>query len=524
MQNKKVIIGSRGSDLALWQAHFVQDSLAKNGVETKIKIIKTQGDKIQNLSFDKLEGKGFFTKEIEDALLNSEIDLAVHSHKDLPTESPEGLKIVAVSEREDPSELLLIRKEAVDPKQHFSIKKDAIVGTSSARRKSQLLSFRNDFEIIDLRGNVPTRIQKLRDKKYDAIVLANAGVSRLGLDLSEFHQELLAPIDFIPAPAQGVLAYQIRENDSEIAEILSKIHSPETQETTEVERKILNLFEGGCQMPVGVFCQKEGDTFQVWTAKSKTGEDFPIRIFKESKTAKGLAEKIVQKFRNIQPKEVFISRDLIGDCYFENALIENDFTLKGKSLIKISRVEFEDLPKTDWIFFTSKNGVKHFFAQNPKINPKTKFAAISKGTAKALKQLEVQPDFVGSKLMTKEIGKEFAKVSKGQKVLFPLAQKSMRTIQTELIGIADFFELVVYENKPLEAFEQIDSEILVFTSPSNAESFLKSQKISSSQKVVAIGTTTAKYLNEAGISDVTISYSTNEVHLAEAVFSVSSDL
>ncbi len=268
MQNKKVIIGSRGSDLALWQAHFVQDSLAKNGVETEIKIIKTQGDKIQNLSFDKLEGKGFFTKEIEDALLNSEIDLAVHSHKDLPTESPEGLKIVAVSEREDPSELLLIRKEAVDLKQHFLIKKNAIVGTSSARRKSQLLSFRNDFEIIDLRGNVPTRIQKLRDKKYDAIVLANAGVSRLKLDLSEFYQKLLAPIDFIPAPAQGVLAYQIRENDSKIAEILSKIHSPETQETIEVERKILNLFEGGCQMPVGVFCQKENETYRYQKARS----------------------------------------------------------------------------------------------------------------------------------------------------------------------------------------------------------------------------------------------------------------
>lgn len=523
MQNKKVIIGSRGSDLALWQANFVKDSLAKNGVETEIKIIKTQGDKIQNLSFDKLEGKGFFTKEIEDALLNSEIDLAVHSHKDLPTESPEGLKIVAVSEREDPSELLLIRKEAIDLKQHFSIKKNAVVGTSSARRKSQLLSFRNDFKIIDLRGNVPTRIQKLRDKKYDAIVLANAGVNRLGLDLSEFHQELLSPIDFISAPAQGVLAYQIRENDSEVAEILSEIHSPATQETIEVERKILNLFEGGCQMPVGVFCKKTNDTLQVWTAKSKTGENFPIRIFEESKTSEGLAEKIVQKFKNITPKEVFISRDLIGDCYFENALIKNDFKLKGKSLIKISQVTFDDFPKTDWIFFTSKNGVKHFFAQNPKITPETKFAAISKGTANALKQLEIKPNFVGSKLLTKEIGKEFARIAKGQKVLFPLAQKSMRTIQTELIGIADFFELVVYENKPLENFEKINSEILVFTSPSNVESFLKSQVISKSQKVVAIGTTTSKFLNEAGILDVTISYSTNEVHLAEAVFSISAE-
>lgn len=523
MQNRKLIIGSRGSDLALWQASFVQNSLAKKGVETEIKIIKTQGDIIQHLSFEKLEGKGFFTKEIEDALLNFEIDIAVHSHKDLPTESPEGLKIIAVSEREDPSELILIRKEAVDLKQTFSIKKNAVVGTSSARRKSQLLSFRKDFEIIDLRGNVPTRVQKLRDKKYDAIVLANAGVSRLCLDLGEFHQELLNPIDFIPAPAQGVLAYQIRETDSAIAKILSKIHSPETQETIQIERNILNFFQGGCQMPVGVFCQKINDTFQVWTVKSKTGEDFPIRIFEESKTAEGLAEKIVQKFAKINPTEVFISRDLVGDCYFERGLAKNGFTLKGKSLIEIYRVNFNNFPKTDWIFFTSKNGVKHFFGQNPKIKPETKFAVVGKGTANALRQFEIQADFIGSKSMTNQIGKEFAQIVKGKNVLFPLGRKSLRTIQTELIGIVDFYELVVYENQPSDNFETIEAKILVFTSPSNVESFLQKQQILPTQKVVAIGTTTAKYLNDVGITDVTVSYSSNEIHLVEAVFSVSSE-
>lgn len=159
MEKIKITIGSRGSDLALWQAHHVKDRLIGLGADVEIKIFKTQGDKIQHLSLDKLEGKGFFTKELEDALLSNEIDLAVHSHKDLPTVSPEGLIIAAVSEREDPSELILIRKDAVDDSLEFSFKKNAIVGTSSARRKAQLISFRNDVEIKDIRGNVPTRIK-----------------------------------------------------------------------------------------------------------------------------------------------------------------------------------------------------------------------------------------------------------------------------------------------------------------------------------------------------------------------------
>ena len=238
------MIGSRGSELALWQANHVLALLKELGVDAEIKIIKTQGDKIQDLPLDKLEGKGFFTKEIEEALLKKEIDLAVHSHKDLPTVSPEGLTIAAVSEREDPSELILIRKEAVDGKMKFSFKKNAVVGTSSARRKSQLRAFRHDVRIEDLRGNVPTRVQKLRDGKYDAIMLAAAGVERLELDLSDLHVEKISPKEFVPAPAQGVLALQIREEDKELFELLQQVNDADVAESISIERKILNLFDG----------------------------------------------------------------------------------------------------------------------------------------------------------------------------------------------------------------------------------------------------------------------------------------
>lgn len=289
---EKIIIGSRGSDLALWQAHFVKSELEKLNCVVEIKIIKTQGDKIQHLSFDKLEGKGFFTKEIETELLNKSVDLAVHSHKDLETNPPAGLVITAVSDREDPSELLLIKKTSVASGEKWNLKKNAIVGTSSARRKSLLRRFRADVQIEDLRGNVPTRIDKLRNGNYDAILLAHAGVSRLGLDISDLHVEKLDPTEFVPAPAQGVLGLQIREGDERMAKILKNLNFPDVQERIGVERKVLNLLDGGCQLPLGVYCPQNGKVFVSYAPTSNDGADWFVF---ESEDNTGLAEIIVEE-------------------------------------------------------------------------------------------------------------------------------------------------------------------------------------------------------------------------------------
>jgi hydroxymethylbilane synthase len=194
-------------------------------------------------------------------LLEKSIDLAVHSHKDLETNPPAGLVIAAVSEREDPSDLLLIAKSKVDTTQPWNLALDASIGTSSARRKSQILRFRNDLNISDLRGNVPTRIQKLRDGNYDAIVLAKAGVDRLQLDLSEFFVEVLNPTEFVPAPAQGVLGLQIREDDTRMAEIMQHLNHTDVAKRIGIERKVLNLLDGGCQLPLGVYCPNEKQVF-----------------------------------------------------------------------------------------------------------------------------------------------------------------------------------------------------------------------------------------------------------------------
>lgn len=255
---RTIRIGSRGSDLALWQANHVKRQLEALGAEVTITIIKTQGDQIQHLSFDKMEGKGFFTKEIEQALLDNTIDLAVHSHKDLETTPPAGLIIAAVSERENPADVLLIHPRAVDRNEFWNLKQGALVGTSSARRKSQLIGFRDDVTIQDLRGNVPTRLQKLIDGEYDAILLAKAGLDRLELDLQGMHEEILDPEQFIPAPAQGVLALQIRENDAELFEFMQQMNHIDIQSQIALERTVLNRLQGGCQLPLGAYCPEDG--------------------------------------------------------------------------------------------------------------------------------------------------------------------------------------------------------------------------------------------------------------------------
>jgi hydroxymethylbilane synthase len=263
LENKHLKIGTRGSKLALWQAHFLQESLNQIDISSELVIIKTQGDKIQDIGFDKMEGKGFFTKEIEEALIDMKIDVAVHSMKDMPTDNPEELVITAISDRANPADWMLIKKDAVDFDKDLKLKANAIVGSSSSRRKGQILGFRPDLQLIDLRGNVPTRVNKLRTEKYDAIILAAAGLERLELDLSEF-----TIIKFNPA------------------------------ERTNVERKVLNMMDGSCHLPIGVYCERdEGGHYHVWASY---GEDWqkPMRTVQISQsTSHHMAERIVEQLK-----------------------------------------------------------------------------------------------------------------------------------------------------------------------------------------------------------------------------------
>jgi len=299
LENKHLKIGTRGSKLALWQANFLQASLNKINVSSELVIIKTQGDKIQDVGFDKMEGKGFFTKEIEEALIKAQIDVAVHSMKDMPTENPEELVITAISQRANPADWMLIKGSSVDIEKGLNLKQNAVVGSSSSRRKGQILGFRPDLQLVDLRGNVPTRVNKLRTEKYDAIILAAAGLERLELDLSEFAIIKFNPKEFIPAPAQGVMAYQTRKDNTFARRILKNVHHSSTADQTNVERKVLNMMNGSCHLPIGVYCERDdAGHYHVWASYGKDWQK-PMKTVQISQsTSHQMAERIVKALKN----------------------------------------------------------------------------------------------------------------------------------------------------------------------------------------------------------------------------------
>ena len=264
MNKQHLVIGSRGSDLALYQANFIKKILTEElNCTVEIKIIKTTGDKITNLSFDKMEGKGFFTKELEEALLNKEIDLAVHSLKDLMTVQPPSLKLGAVGYRANRRELLLIRKDSTTESGILPVKDSGVIGTSSNRRKCQTSQLNNKLKIKDLRGNVPTRINKLRNGDYDAIMIAAAGVKRLELDVSDLTVMELNPEIFLPAPAQGILGIQIRDDSPEVEAIISKMNNENDAKSAALERGLLAKYDSGCTLPLGVYSEINGDSYRL---------------------------------------------------------------------------------------------------------------------------------------------------------------------------------------------------------------------------------------------------------------------
>ena len=295
MKNK-FIIGSRGSELALWQAEFIKGKLEKNNknISVEIKIIKTKGDKITDVALSKIGDKSLFTKELEHELLSKKINIAVHSLKDLQTQLPEGLKLGAVTKRHPAEDVLIAKEKDVTLK---TIKKNGIVATGSLRRRSQLLNLRPDINIIELRGNVPTRIQKFLDSEWDAIILARAGVERLGLEKNI--SSIINKNEILPAVGQGALGIEIRESDKDTEEILKPVHDQETLFAVLAERSLLRTLEGGCQVPIGTYTEIKGDVLYlkayVGSVDGKTAirDDISGRKAEAEKLGKELADKLL---------------------------------------------------------------------------------------------------------------------------------------------------------------------------------------------------------------------------------------
>jgi hydroxymethylbilane synthase len=298
----KLRIGSRGSQLALWQANHIASVLRIEGHTVEIEIIKTTGDRLQEATFAQVGTKGMFTKEIEEALADGRIDLAVHSLKDLPTELPEPFTLAATPPRVDPRDVFVSIN-------HFSLAalpQGARVGTSSQRRRAQLRALRPDIEAMEFRGNVDTRLRKLADGQVDAILLAAAGLDRLGR--TDWVRERLSPHEFCPAAGQGALAIETRRDDAATLEAIAFLDHYDTRYAVTVERAALAALGGGCQVPIGIYCRpceahRHADV-EPWdevfgvVASPQTGVGVRVQHRAPRRDAQGLGRFVAQSLRD----------------------------------------------------------------------------------------------------------------------------------------------------------------------------------------------------------------------------------
>ncbi len=290
---KTIKIGTRASLLAMAQSTNIKNLIEAKYPDVTVELVKivTKGDKILDVPLAKVGGKGLFVKELEDAMLQNEVDLAVHSMKDVPAELPEGLHLGIITKREDPRDAFVSNKY----KTLAELPEGAKVGTSSLRRKSQLGLIRKDLLINDLRGNVGTRLRKLDEGQYDAIILAAAGLNRL--DLSDRIASYFDPADMLPAVGQGAVGIELRESDSELLEALSFLIDETTAVTVTAERAYLNRLEGGCQVPIGAFAVLDGDQINITGLVASVDGSQVLREEDSGKAAdaKGLGVKLAEE-------------------------------------------------------------------------------------------------------------------------------------------------------------------------------------------------------------------------------------
>ena len=302
MKNSTIRIGTRGSKLALYQAERVKTEIVKlfPDVNVEIKIIKTKGDKILDTALSKIGDKGLFTKEIENELLDNSVDIAVHSLKDLATDLPEGLKLGAVLIRGEFRDALVHKKG----KKLSELSEADIIATSSLRRISGLKHLNNKIQVTDIRGNVNTRLQKMEDGHCDGMIMAAAGLQRLGLD--NYITEIIEPEHIIPAVAQGAIAIENRLDDKDVDKIISELNHTPTLNAVVAERKFLNTLQGGCQVPIGCYSLIEGDTIKLTGFVSSLDAQIYLQESIEGsfEDAEELGNTLAQKLIDLGGKEI----------------------------------------------------------------------------------------------------------------------------------------------------------------------------------------------------------------------------
>jgi hydroxymethylbilane synthase len=521
----KWIIGTRGSQLALRQAEEIKKQMISLGAGIEIKIIKTQGDKITDLGFDKLEGKGFFTKELEEALLDGRVDLAVHSLKDLPTEPAPGLKIAAYCSPEDASEAVLMKPEAHDRYRFLQIRPGACVGTGSVRREAQIKYFRPDLEVKPLRGNLGTRIQKLRDGQYEAILIAKAGLDRLVPDIDDLVLTVPEKSEFLPAPGQGILAIEIKNDNERLAAFLERINNDDAEKKARLERGILARFHGGCRLPLAVHSEqtKTGFALKAFLGiRDKDGWQLPALYEGSHHNIEVLVDMAYKELTEMTVPESFggtlkvlITRAREDAAeFFKGRLGQLEpiyypvFQIVPKfDKTRIGRVA-ANIDKYDWIVFTSKNAVKIFLDiladRKIEIAPRTRIAAVGQRTARLLKIRGVAVAFVPARESGEGLLDELpSHMKKGERVLLPQGEEAPMTLYDGLAAKGLKAErLELYKTVPtppdnLPPIDCIEIGAFIFTSPLSVKFFKElGHDIPERAWVTTLGSPTAAALTE----------------------------
>ncbi|MBE7439441.1 MAG: hydroxymethylbilane synthase [Spirochaetales bacterium] len=489
-------IGTRGSDLALAQARYIQGLLASVGVLASVEIIKTRGDRILDVPLSALadERKGFFTKEIEEALLAGEIDVAVHSYKDLPTAKVDGLIVAALPERQTPSEILLVRKSSQTKAELPFLSAGQSLGTSSERRKAQIQWHWPGLLIQDLRGNVPTRIAKLREGLYDGILLAGAGIGRLqasGAITDQELKELLLtelPVALFPgAPAQGALALQCRDDDPETLSILNKLHRTDLAAAVDAERTVLEGLQGGCHLPLGIHVQTGENQFLAHlflgkeASNNRHGQSFLIK--RSAKTSAGLAQLLLTEIKEKPPIILTGREDRTQELELPRKIL--------LPLIEPQYLNPDPAPLARWLASDGPHFIALFSVPalralcrltEPQLLQRGNFLVTGKATRAAVEKAFPQARIVCESTdgTAGTLARLFREQSGRASILLPRAREG-RTEFQEIIGEQNIVEWEVYRTIPrlataAELAGMPATAVVVLASPSAVQAWIASYR------------------------------------------------
>lgn len=549
----KIVFGSRGSDLALTQTRAVMARLAsvcpELGIE--LRVIKTTGDIKADAPLEEIGGLGAFTREIEVALLNGEIDVAVHSLKDLPTKQPDGLIVAAVAGRECPNDML-ITKEGCTLQ---SLPVGAAIGTSSLRRRAQLLALRPDLDVRELRGNVPTRLRRVFDGDLDAVILAVAGLNRLGLN-SRSGMYQLSATEMLPAPGQGALALETRSNDDRVRQLLVSLHDPEAAAAVNCERAALQAFGGGCRAPLGVYAHVMGKTIHVQAFAANMDTGYNIRLERNASVddaialggeiGRALHDAVNAGDHILAGRRVVITRAPHQSKSFGKMLEDAGADVFYLPLIDIVPVSDAVLPEQterfEWLVFTSVNAVKYFQqvlqerGRGVGDYKNARIAAIGKATAAAVEgcglHVDLMPDsHVSHALIDAILAQELHPV--GKRVLMPQGGLARPVIADALAAAGmEVCTVVVYQTvscpvseATLSELQEFKPECITFFSPSAVNAYVSNglRDILNHQGSVilhaSIGPVTTEALEQAGCTPIVEATQQNEASLMDAIVS-----